>query len=163
MTQWSSRWKRFCLQCAYWVRQDGVFGRRGSRGPGWQKSERGEKHTYTLLQKSTAHRTERQHRSKKTPRLRRLCHSPLAAFRTDRPGSAAPLEWTGTSGTASRMDCGPREDEHGISVPWLGIKPALPALEGKVSTTGPPGSPCTCYSWCSWSYILVINLEPWHI
>lgn len=112
MIQWSSRWKRFCLQCDYWVWQDGVFGGRGSRGPGWWKSERGEKDTYTLLQKPTAHRSERWHKSKTSHRLRRLCHSPLAAFRADRPGSAAPLEWTGTSGMASRMDCGPREDGH---------------------------------------------------
>ena len=29
----------------------------------------------------------------------------------------------------------------GISAPQEGIEPSLPALEGEISTTGPPGKP----------------------
>ena len=29
----------------------------------------------------------------------------------------------------------------GILAPWVGIEPVSPVLEGKVLTTGPPGSP----------------------
>ena len=35
----------------------------------------------------------------------------------------------------------------GILVPWPGIKPAPPALEGDVLTTGPPGKSLWRYSW----------------
>lgn len=47
MTQWSSRWKRFCLQCAYWVRQgQGVRKERSKRS---RVTEiRKEKNTHTL-------------------------------------------------------------------------------------------------------------------
>ena len=34
-------------------------------------------------------------------------------------------------------------EARGILAPWPGIEPAPPALEGKVLTTGPPGSPET--------------------
>lgn len=99
MTQWSSRWKRFCLQCAYWVRQDrGCSGRRGSRGPGWQKSERGEKHTYTLwnpLLTELSVSTE----AKRHPGWGGCVthHLPRSALTVQ--GLPRRWNWTGTSGT----------------------------------------------------------------
>lgn len=78
------------------------------------ESKRGENTLTFCFQKFTSHWIECQHKSKKTQLefSRSLCHSPLTAFCTDCPGSAEPLEWAGTSGIVSRIDCETREDEH---------------------------------------------------
>ena len=38
-------------------------------------------------------------------------------------------------------------EAYGILAPWAGIKATLPALEGEVLTTGPPGKPPEFLSW----------------
>ena len=43
------------------------------------------------------------------------------------------------------------QEAYGVLAPWPGIEPTLPALEGKVLTTGPPGASPNCL-------ILKINL-----
>ena len=50
----------------------------------------------------------------------------------------------------------------GILVPWLGIEPAAPVLEGRFSTSGPPGSPKPGHSslWNFNSYFHLL-LEWW--
>ena len=58
-------------------------------------------------------------------------------------------------------------EARGILAPWPGIKPAPPALEGKILTTGPPGKPLVLYfvpdffqefAWIYQSQLLLFNL-----
>ena len=50
---------------------------------------------------------------------------------------------------------------YGILVPRPGIEPALPALEGKVLTTGPPGKSQTLlYKGMIWKSLISLTLSP---
>ena len=48
----------------------------------------------------------------------------------------------------------------GILVSWLGIKPTFPALEGRLSTTGPPGK---SWAYCFFQYMFSLLLVSFHI
>ena len=48
----------------------------------------------------------------------------------------------------------------GSLVSWLGIKPVFPALEGRLSTTGPPGK---SWAYCFFQYMFSLLLVSFHI